>query len=147
LTYLNAFFRFDQITDLAATVVSRRGWGEVGFSGPARAREGMTSHVYRSAAASVVRELDLDRMVGGMTLDKLTDDFEHVINSLYNVFLKDLGWLTEFANRPCLAELAKAAAEDVVQHHQRYGATSAGACDPQALRKRFGSLAVRIGSL
>lgn len=56
LNYLAAFYLFEKIAFLATTIISRKGWYDSAFSGPARARDGITKHVYRCAVGDVVKQ-------------------------------------------------------------------------------------------
>ncbi|MEM5425232.1 hypothetical protein [Paraburkholderia ferrariae] len=92
--YLAAFYLFDQIAFFAATVVSRKGWNDVAFSGPARARDGMTKHVYRSAAENVARQCSFS------SASDIQADFTKIDGWFARYRIETLKWLRAFAFDP-----------------------------------------------
>jgi hypothetical protein len=109
LTFMQSLFLFDKIAYAANTIISKKGWNnEVAFSGAARARDGITSHVYRSASRRWVLETKRGRKQKRLT-DELDREFELANSHLYKLFLLDFAWLSEIVAWQSSADTISAA--------------------------------------
>jgi hypothetical protein len=111
LSLLNAFFVFDKLAWLASTLVSKKGWNENAFSGSARAREGITSHVYQSASKNWIEKSG--KPGAARVLASARSAFAQAESKLYQSFLTNFAWTSEFAHRSCWTDLIARAAGEV----------------------------------
>jgi hypothetical protein len=109
VNYHVAFFLFQKIAFVAATIISRKGWDGVGFSGPAVVRDGISRNVYRRAVLNVGEQCTFSTH----TRD-LQKHFDNLDAAAATLLYETFGCLSDFAFDPRWVTWAAHAPDAVV---------------------------------
>lgn len=108
VNYHTALFLFHKIAFTAATIVSRRGWYGVGFSGAAAARDGISRSGYRNAVKNVG-----GRCTFSNRSDELQKDFDRLDSNAATLLYETFRCLSDFAFDQRWADWTARASDEV----------------------------------
>ncbi|SIT49284.1 hypothetical protein BN2476_680049 [Paraburkholderia piptadeniae] len=109
VNYHTALFLFHKIAFTADTIISRKGWYGVGFSGAAAAREGISRSIYRNAVKNVG-----GRCTFSNRADELQRDFDRLDHQAATLLSETFECLSDFAFDQRWAGWTARASDEVV---------------------------------